>query len=860
MKYLLRSTRPGRGWALRIPLLIAALALCMTSCAEIGKQFEDLPQLTKKDLRFKLAQSSRILDRDGNVITTLHQTENRTIVPLRQIPKTLQRAVVAIEDERFYQHEGVDLRAILRALVTNASSGEIREGGSTITQQYVKNVIIAPGRIAEKTLRRKIVEAALSRQIEKELTKKEILERYLNTVYFGQGAYGVQAAALTYFAKPASQLDLAESATLAGIIRSPEEYDPYKHPGVSKRRRNTVLNKMDELSWAKPDKVAKAKRSKLKLHEATAKGEYPAPYFVDYVQRLITYDPRFTVVGKTVSERTNRLFQGGLRIHTTVDLDMQAAAEEAIDYYLNYPTDPAASMVALDPNDGQVRAMVGGHNWFATKKEDRFSKLNLAIMAEPDLGCERNKQGDCVELIPAPGTGRQAGSAFKPFALAAAIDEGVPLSKTYKAAPCLDLPDPGSVSGVWHVCNYEGGDFGDQLSLLEGTVSSVNVVYAQVIQEIGNDAVVETADAMGINTELPEVDSVALGTGAVNPLDMASAYGTLATNGLHHPPVAITKIVDTTTGKVIYRDETDEERVLDPGVAYLTTTALQAVIERGTGTGANIGRPAAGKTGTAQEYRDAWFAGYTPDLVAAVWMGYPQGEIEMKASCSGSTNGCIPTRIDSTGVTGGSYPAMIWQRFMSAALAGLPITAFDQPEGGLVQVAIDIRTGCLATDLTPDEFVDNATFQAGTQPEKSCRAPKDRVEVPNVFSFPVDEATDLLERAGFEVDQVAEPSRTYPPGRVIGQSPDAGERAPRGSTVTIYVSSRVEQVTVPDVRGMTRSEAENVIRDAGLVPNSVTRKQGDGWRRRRGRVWEQDPGPGARVDEGSTVTFYVNPG
>jgi hypothetical protein len=231
----------------------------------------------------------------------------------------------------------------------------------------------------------------------------------------------------------------------------------------------------------------------------------------------------------------------------------------------------------------------------------------------------------------------------------------------------------------------------------------------------------------------------------------------------------------------------------------------------------------------------------------------------MKASCSGSESPCIPTRIDATGVTGGSYPAMIWQRFMSAALAGLPITAFDQPEGGLVQVAIDIRTGCLASDLTPDEFVDTATFQAGTEPEKTCRAPKDKVEVPDVFSFPVDDAEELLERAGFEVDQVAEPSRTYPPGRVIAQSPEGGERAPRGSTVTIYVSAPVEETNVPDVRGLTEDQAEDVIRDAGLEPNVVRQKQGEGWRRRRGRVWDQSPGPGTRVDRGSTVTIYVNP-
>ncbi|MDQ3940922.1 MAG: transglycosylase domain-containing protein, partial [Actinomycetota bacterium] len=565
----------------RIPLIVAALGLFLSSCAELGAQFEDLPTLTEKDLRFKLAQSSRILDHEGNVITTLHETENRTIVDLRAMPRVLRRAVVAIEDERFYQHEGVDLRAIFRALVTNATSGEIREGGSTITQQYVKNVIISPGAIAEKTLRRKIIEASLSRQIEKRLTKKEILERYLNTVYFGQGAYGVQAAALTYFDKPAARLNLAESATLAGVIRSPEDYDPFKHPKASRQRRNVVLDKMEQLGWATPAKVSKAKRARLQLGDASTTGEYPAPYFVDYVQRLITYDPRFEVVGDTIARRQRRLFRGGLRIHTTVDLDMQAAAERAVDENLPFPNDPSASLVAIDPRTGHVKAMVGGDDWFATRKEDPHAKLNLAIAAEPELGCVK-PEGTKRCVYRAPGSGRQAGSAFKPFALAAAIENGVSLSKTYKAAPCMTFPNA-DADGPWKVCNYEGGDFGDQLSLLEATVNSVNVVYAQLILEIGADEVVGTAAEMGIETPLAPVNSAALGTNVVNPLGMASAYGTLAAAGTHHPPVAITKIVDTTSDEVIYRDETEADEALDPAVAYLTTSALEAVDDRGTG-------------------------------------------------------------------------------------------------------------------------------------------------------------------------------------------------------------------------------------------------------------------------------------
>lgn len=830
----------------------------MSSCASLVEQFEDLPELSRKDLRFKLAESSRIYDGDGNLITTLHETENRTIIPLRAIPKHLQRAVIAIEDERFYEHEGVDLRAILRALVTNTTSGEIREGGSTITQQYVKNVIIAPGEIAEKTLRRKIVEAALSRQLEKRLGKKEILERYLNTVYFGKGAYGVQAAALTYFGKPAADLSLSQSATLAGIIRAPETYDPYENPKQAKQRRNTVLSKMDELGWAPPAKVARAKSAPLGLQEEQNAGEYPAPYFIDYVKRLITYDPRFAAVGETMTDRTNRLFQGGLRIYTTIDMDAQVAAEDAVESLLPYENDPAASLVAIEPETGYVKAMVGGDDWFVSRKEDPYAKLNLAILAEPDLGCTSiSGTAECANR--APGTGRQAGSAFKPFALAAALENGVPLSKTYKAQACMKFPGQ-DAGGTWNVCNYESSSFGNELSLLEATVNSVNVVYAQLILEVGEQEVVDVAADMGINIPLLAVPSAALGTNVVNPLGMASAYATFATNGEHRPPIGITRIVDTTTGETIYEDETEAEQAIDPGVAYLTTTALEAVIQRGTGTRAQIGRPAAGKTGTAQEYRDAWFGGYTPDLAAAVWVGYPEGEIEMKASCAGSTSPCRPTRIDATGVTGGSYPAMIWQRFMSAALAGVPASDFSQPDIGLVTVVIDSRTGCLAGSYTPDEYAVSATFARGTEPEKACRNRRPGTEVPDVFSYPVDEARELLERAGFEVSEIDEPSSTYPPGRVIGQSPDAGETAREGSTVTIYVSVADNRTSVPDVLGYSSGEATSTLQNAGFDVEVVFQSEpGRNGKSGKNRVWKQSPSGGTPEERGSNVTIWVNP-
>jgi penicillin-binding protein 1A len=848
--------------------------LVASSCASLVEQFEDLPRLTDADLNFDLAQSSIIYDAQGRQITTLHGEQNRNIIRLAFMPKHLQRAVVAIEDERFYKHDGVDVRAILRAAVSNVASGSVTQGGSTITQQYVKNVIISPNEIAERSLERKIDEAALSRQLEQRLPKKEILRRYLNTVYFGNGAYGVEAAAHTYFGKSATKLNLREAATLAGTIRSPNNYNPIDHPQVSMQRRDLVLNKMRQLGWATADKVERARAQKLRLRPGASEARYPAPYFIDYVKRLITFHPDFKKLGKTTAQRTQQLFRGGLRIRTTLDLNMQQAAEDAINSTLTSSNDPHASLVAVDPLTGDVKAMVGGRDWFAPKKKSRFSKLNLAISSEPGLGCQHiGKKCDRR----APGTGRQAGSAFKPFTLAAAIADGVPLSKIYEAKGCASFPGANADGTPWEPCNYEGGTFG-RISLLEATAKSVNVIFARLMLEGATksddgeedrsrtdwstcelcDETVEIAHDMGINTDLQPVPSTVLGANPVNPLGMASAYATLATNGVRRSPVAITEITNA-RGKVLYQAQRGEEEVLEPAVAYLTTTALETVIQRGTGVRAQIGRPAAGKTGTAQDYRDAWFAGYTPNLSAAVWVGYPEGSVAMKTSCGGTSN-CKPTRIQ---VTGGSWPTEIWQKFMQRAVSGLPAISFPKPGTGFDQVTIDARDGCLADRFTPAEYRVKATFAAGTAPEETCRENEQISRVPDVMQFPVSDARRILEDDGFNVDVVEQRTNEFPPGRVIDQDPGGGARAKLGSTVTLFVSraeKEPERGTVPDVLGMRRSDAESAIRNEGFTVRVVERKEAktvpSG---RRGRVWKQDPGGGSKADYGSRVTIWVNP-
>ena len=851
-----------------LSVFIALLATVGASCA----QLTNLPQITPEDLLPpRLAESSKIYSSDGTLITTLHEEQNRTIIPIERMPKSVLDAVIAIEDERFYEHDGVDFRAVARAIVANATSGEIREGGSTITQQYVKNVLISPGETAPKTIERKLNEAALARQLETKLSKDEILERYLNTVYFGEGAYGIEAAAKTYFGVTARKLTLAQSAMLAGIIRLPEQYDPYKNPEAARQRRDTVLEKMADLGYAQPDEVQRAQASKIKLQRVALKDTYPAPYFIDYVQRLITYHPSFAALGKTVAQRTRRLFKGGLKIFTTVDLEMQAAAEAAAMEILPNASDPHTSVVAVEPSSGAVRAMVGGRDYFARPKDDPYAKLNLAILAKPNLGCVRPAPGKKCDLR-APGSGRQAGSAFKPFVLAAAIEDGISLAKTYKAGSQITFP--GADNGAdYTVRNYEGGNFGDKLSVLEATVFSVNVVYAQLIEEIGPERVAEVATDMGITTPLCSTClSSALGSNEVNPMDMASAYGTFAAGGTLNPSYGITKIVDS-SGKVLYdaKDdpELEAEDAIEPAVAYLTTTALEQVIQRGTGVNAQIGRPAAGKTGTAQEYRDAWFGGYTPALAAAVWVGYPGGQIEMKPSCSG-TSACRPTRtVSGSGVTGGSFPAMIWQRFMSRALSDVPADAFDKPAIGFVTRVIDTRNNCLAGRFTPKEFRVEATFAKGTAPKAECRVDNKGKPVPDVFGFPVEEARDIVLDAGFDVETITEYSGTYPPGTVIAQDPGGGDRAPAGTTVILVVSTtdRSDQgadgddrtVTVPDVLGLSESAARERLEGAGFDVSIVREQESSRDRSNKKKVWKQSPAGGTEAERGSTVTIWVNP-
>jgi penicillin-binding protein 1A len=852
----------GGGAARPAPAATAALlvvVLVASGCARLPKV--DAESLTPT------SQSTKIYAGDGSLLTTLEQEENREIIPLEQIPEHVRNAVIAVEDARFYVHRGFDARAILRALWANARSGTVKEGGSTITQQLVRNAVPEIGR--EKTMKRKLNEASYAYQVEQAFSKDKILELYLNTVYFGAGAYGVQTAAQTYFGKDAKDLSLDEGALLAGLIKSPVNYDPLTDAAAAKSRRDLVLDRMAKQKLASRTDVDAAKLREVVVQPRAAAVRYPAPYFVDFVTRQIQRSEDFAVLGDTLAERADRLFRGGLRIYTTVDPHMQAAAEEAVAKVLDHPDqDPSAAVVAIDPRDGHVKALVGGRDYFAEPKDDPCVRVGAIDVNGTPKTCAK------VNLAlgrAGGGSGRQSGSAFKPFVLAAALAQGRHLSDSFPASACVDIPnaDAGGTQ-PWHVCNYEESGFGP-MNLRDATVKSVNVVYAQLIAAIGADAAMETAAAMGVgdtvrrlglDPHLAAVPSAALGANAVSPLDMASAFGAFPMQGVWVKPVSITKITDA-TGEVLWKAREEMRQAINPGVAYLTTSVLEDVIDHGTAARhGKLGRPAFGKTGTAQEWRDAWFVGGAgTDLVAAVAVFWPDLEVEMKQACDGQRTTyevvdgkvlgptCRPTRIR---VSGGTWPTQIWQLFMLKALEGIPASEFPIPEVDLVKIKIDVSRDCLPNPYTP--------FLAGTEPKEVCVEPTGppRSVVPSVVGYPEAEAKKLLEQGGFVVQRLEESSTQHAPGRVTRQSPGPGTELLAGDTMRIWVSRSSGKVTVPDVVNLTESQATQVLEKAGLdvnVDRSKSCKSGDPGC----FVWDQDPEGGKSVDAGTEITISVKP-
>ena len=579
-----------------------------------------------------LSQRSQVLDVHGNLITYLYREENRQVIRLDEVPLVLVDSVLQVEDEQFWQHNGVNVRSIGRAFLTNVEAGDVRQGGSTITQQLVKNALLDP----EQSLGRKVREAVLAVRLEERMTKEEILERYLNTVYLGNGTYGVQAASELYFGVDARELDRGQAAFLAGLIRNPVGYDPFTNPEESLDRRNLVVDVLAEQKSITPEEAEAIKASPIP-QEPFELVPKPRDYFLQEVVGELLDDPR---LGETQSERYTALFRGGLTIKTTFDPERQWEATAAVHDVLP-DTDGkfTAAVVAVEPGTGAVRAMIGGPGF-----ED--AKYNIVT----------------------DGVGRQPGSSFKPIVLAAALEKGIsPKSTINGAAPCK-LPNKGGTPDPWEVDNYEGSR-GGVMDLAAATQKSMNCAYARLALVTGLSRVSRMAEKLGITTPMPQVPSMALGSLEVRPIDMAAAYATFANDGVYAKPYLVDEVRDR-EGKVLVRHEPETRRAVSVDTARTVNQILSGVITRGTGTRARFSdsRPAAGKTGTTSNYADAWFVGYTRQLSTAVWMGSPTGTEDKMTNVGGIR------------VTGGSYPARIWQAFMGPAMSGLEHLGFPDPE------------------------------------------------------------------------------------------------------------------------------------------------------------------------------------
>ena len=787
--------------------LVATLGLLATAC-----QFQPLddPGLGDRGL------TSVVYASDGSVLAEWHAEEDRALITYDELPRHLIDAVVAIEDERYWAHAGVDLQALARALIADLESGTIAQGGSTITQQYLKNVVLTP----EVTLDRKVAEAALALRLEEGLTKEEILERYLNTVYLGDGAYGVGTAATHYFGKAPRDLTLGESALLAGLIQSPGSTDPYRDPDAALARRRVVLERMVRLGWISQDEAEAADQESLVLQVQRPGDVSRYPYFTEEVKRRLLDDP---ALGETATDRYNAIFRGGLRIYTTVDPLVQESAEAAVASVLEGQA-PYAALAAVDPRTGHVLGLVGGNDFY--NEEDPVARFNLATQGA-----------------------RQPGSSFKPFVLAAALEHGLTLENTFEGGNSITVATD---SGPWTVENYNNANF-PNLTLLEATVFSVNVVYAQVVDLIGPDAVVDVAAATGIGGLQP-FHSIALGAQEVSPLDMASAYGTFAAEGIHVDPILVTAI-ETHDGVNIYEAVPVVTEALSRDVAQTLTGALTEVVKRGTGQQARIGRPIAGKTGTSQDHHDAWFVGYTPELAAAVWVGFPEGQVTMEPPTTPYT------------ITGGSWPAQIWSRFASGALSGTPYGLLAEADtSGQVAVEVDTSTGFLAGPYCPRQHVHRIQVPSGDAPNVICpiHNPSGVVavgsgELPDVIGSDLGTAVAALSAAGFQVKVDYQDGGSLAPGTVFGQNPSAGFPAQAGTTVRLAVAGPEPGSVVPSVVGFPLGQAISELSAIGVSIDVIEAAESnpDDASRRAGVVWKQDPAPGAAAT--GTVTIWANP-
>jgi len=613
-------SRHGRGRRALVGLLVVLAAVaCVVVVGVAAAPSLLASQCSLRSLKpVDLGANSFLTAADGSLLGAIPSARNRQQLPLAEISPWLQKATVAVEDRRFWEHGALDYVGILRAAVSDISSGHPVQGGSTLTQQLARNLYI--GR-PKDTIGRKVQEACLATKLYERLSRRQILADYLNVVYYGNQAYGAEAAAQTYFSRHASSLTIWQAALLAGLPQAPTQYDPLQHPALARARRAEVLLSMLQNGYLSRAAYQWAVRRPLGLEPGALYRTIHQPYFFGYVeQQLVShYGPRLVE-------------SGGLRVRTTIDLRLQTLAQRTLASILHSKDDPAGALVAIDPRNGHVRAMA------VDVPNGQHLQFNIATQGR-----------------------RQAGSAFKPFTLAAALEHGISLDAYYSGPPELTIPDLRCSTGaqLWLVHNNADETAGT-MNLIDATANSVNTIFAQIVAQVGPDAVVRMAHRLGITSDLQPVCSITLGTQAVSPLEMTAAYATLADHGLRHDPVAIQSI-GTAAGDQIPFPADKPHRAVSAQIADEVTFALEAVTQKGTGTAAAIGRPIAGKTGTAERFVDAWFCGYVPQLVTCVWVGYPHREVPMN-----DVEGYAP-------VYGGTIPATIWHDFMSIALARTPV-------------------------------------------------------------------------------------------------------------------------------------------------------------------------------------------
>jgi penicillin-binding protein 1A len=610
--------RRRRGRRRVLVALVIAVPLALLALTAAGGAVYFGPSCDLSSLRpVRQADSSLVYGANGSLIGVLPAVENRTAVARDAMSPWLPKATVAIEDRRFYEHGGIDPVAIARAFLADVSAGHIVQGGSTITQELVRNLYLT----REQTLRRKVVEACLAIKLSRVWAKDRILTAYLNDVYYGNHAYGIEAASETYFSAPAARMTLEQAALLAGLPQAPSYYDPLHNPTAALERRDEVLLALRRSGDITGAQYSAATRDRSLHLRPSLAYESREPYFVGYVESLLQQEYGAATVRA-----------GGLRIYTTIRPRLQRAAVAALSEVLHARGDPAGAIVSVDPAAGAIRALA------AVTPTTPGNEFNLATSAE-----------------------RQPGSTFKPIVLAAAVEDGMnPWATRYLSAPFYDAPLR------WRVRTYDGTYAGPE-TVAAATLQSDNTVYARLSLDVGPRAIAGMAERLGVRTRLEATPSLALGAGAVTPLDMASVYATLAAGGVYSKPLAILKVVFP-GGEVDNRwGQPQQQRVLPDWVAGTVTRVLEENMLHGTGVGAHVaGRVDAGKTGTTENYADAWFCGYTPALEATVWMGYPRAEVPM-------------LDVHGAAVSGPTLPATAWRLFMQRAEESAPNAAFASP-------------------------------------------------------------------------------------------------------------------------------------------------------------------------------------